>query len=514
MRRYNNRDEFSDPVVSSLASNHGESYMPPSDSTRFSGELASDLDFHKPLVPEGGREDSYLRQAELQNGRRDPFEASVNAADPALEPPAGLGVSQKSMMVVYFTCFVDLLGFGLLFPVLPGVIQKDWDGDATDVGLTMAAFSVGQALGSTWMGLLSDHIGRRPVMNFSLLCSAVTLFAMAYVTNVTSCTITRFVSGLSSATVGTAQAYIADVTTSMEERAKYMRFTQAALSLGIVMGPVIGGFVYQYFSWAVVCYAGAGISMLNFIVGMAYLTESLSLRDSKESRGVDCKLLCEKLSANGNLYFVLIAYFLVQVGWSAFEAMFIVYAEDKPLQLAPNAVGTVFAGVGIAILVTNVIAAKTSVVQKCGEKYAVIVGCLARGGALTFITYMPSVATSVVLTLFIGMSGALIAPSLVAMVTAFSDAKTHGSLLGITQMLGAVSRSFSPYVCGLLYEVDSKDMGFPEHSFPFFLGAAAMVLTVVVLIPLRIPQEDAKDKMYTDIQDARYDPLLDEDPQL
>ncbi len=146
-----------------------------------------------------------------------------------------------SLLVIFLTVFIDLLGFGMVLPLLP-IYGKQFDASFTTLGLLMASFSAMQFLFAPLWGRLSDRVGRRPVLLLGLAGSVVfyTLFGVATVyESLAGLFIARIGAGIAGATISTAQAYIAD-STSLENRAKGMALIEAAFGLGFTFGPLLG----------------------------------------------------------------------------------------------------------------------------------------------------------------------------------------------------------------------------------------------------------------------------------
>lgn len=186
-----------------------------------------------------------------------------------------------SLILIFVTVFLDVLGFGLLIPVAPKFIAKVMGlkelGDESEaslaVGALMATYAAMQFIFAPILGSLSDRFGRRPVILFSLLGSGIDYFIAAFSPNLTVLFITRAVNGLTGATISTCSAYIADVTPP-ERRAAGFGIIGAAFGLGFVFGPLAGGILGQY--GVHVPYIAAGVvTLLNWAYGCFVLPESL-----------------------------------------------------------------------------------------------------------------------------------------------------------------------------------------------------------------------------------------------
>jgi len=153
-------------------------------------------------------------------------------------------VKQKSPLVPLFSVvFVDMLGFGLILPLLP-YIAANWGARPAIIGLIGAAYPLGQFFGAPLVGLFSDRFGRKPLLLFSIAGTFVSLLMLGFAHSIAIIMISRFLDGLTGGNITVAQAYIADVTDE-KNRAKGMGMIGAAFGLGFILGPASGGFLSQ-----------------------------------------------------------------------------------------------------------------------------------------------------------------------------------------------------------------------------------------------------------------------------
>src|SRR5262245_1863988 len=188
---------------------------------------------------------------------------------------------KASLGTIFLTVFLDLVGFGLVVPYLPGVARVH---GASDVVATLlgATYSLMQLLFVPFWGHLSDRTGRRPILLASIAASALGMALLGSSTSLWMLFAARAFSGIATSNIAVAQAYIADVTPP-QERAKGMGIIGASIGLGFIFGPVIGGVLEAYSplsrAGALPAYAAAGLSALNFLLALFYLPESLPVAD-------------------------------------------------------------------------------------------------------------------------------------------------------------------------------------------------------------------------------------------
>ncbi|MCO6509708.1 MAG: MFS transporter, partial [Aridibacter famidurans] len=180
----------------------------------------------------------------------------------------------KPIAIIFTTVFIDLVGFGIVIPALPFYVEGEhFAATPLDIGLLFASYSAMQFIFAPVLGSLSDKYGRRPILFFSLLGSAVGYLFIGFATALWMVFFGRIVAGITGGNISTAQAYIADVTTR-ENRAKGMGLFGAAFGLGFVFGPAIGGILSRYGIHVPFLFA-AGLTFANAIALYFVLPESL-----------------------------------------------------------------------------------------------------------------------------------------------------------------------------------------------------------------------------------------------
>ncbi len=169
--------------------------------------------------------------------------------------------NRSSLVLIFLTVFIDLLGFGILIPILPSFSVKELHVDEAAIGIAIAIYSFVQFLFNPVLGKLSDKYGRKPVIVVCLFLNAMGYIVFAFTHSYLMLLASRVIAGIGGSSIGVAQAYIADVTTR-ENRSKGMGLIGAAFGLGFVFGPLIGGLLSSY-GYAVTGYVAAGFSMIS-----------------------------------------------------------------------------------------------------------------------------------------------------------------------------------------------------------------------------------------------------------
>src|SRR6478609_9442839 len=169
-----------------------------------------------------------------------PSSSSATLTEPQTTPSDKKN-SRAPLMMIFFTVLIDMIGFGIVIPILPLYAQK-FHADPTQIGLLFGSFSFMQLIFAPLLGKWSDKVGRRPVLMLSILGSAIAFFTIGLANTLWMLFLGRMLDGMSGGNISTAQAYIADVT-PREKRGAAMGLIGAAFVLGFVIGPAIGGWL-------------------------------------------------------------------------------------------------------------------------------------------------------------------------------------------------------------------------------------------------------------------------------
>src|SRR5215831_227681 len=309
-------------------------------------------------------------------------------------------MKRSPLLVIFITVFIDLIGFGIVIPVLPFYAEgTKFGATPSQVGLLFASYSVMQLVFAPVLGRLSDKYGRRPVLLASLLGTALGFLILGFATTVWMLFVGRIIDGISGGNISTAQAYIADVTTK-EDRAKGMGLIGAAFGLGFVFGPAIGGVLSRWGINVPFLFAGSlalGNAVLLYFVLPETVTADHPARTSAAS-GRGWRQLTASLR-NQRLSFVLAIYFLSIVAFSIMTATFSLFMMFR---LGYDAFhnGWIFAFVGIisATIQGGLIG---KLVKRFGEPLLVIVGGLLFSASLFVVPFITP-ATGLAALLLVG----------------------------------------------------------------------------------------------------------------
>ena len=390
-----------------------------------------------------------------------------------------------SLGILWFTIFLDLLGFGIIIPILPVVakeyaVKANW-GIEPDimVGIVVMAFSLMQLLFSPAAGNISDRIGRRPVLLTTILLTASGSLLFGIAGGLGMLILSRLVSGLGSANIPTAQAYIADIT-APEDRASKMGLIGAAFGLGFVFGPAIGAalvYIANNYHWDSLLTIGlfsAGLSIINFFLALWRLPESLKEKNPNSDKGF-LKAYAGLIPAFrtpilGELFTINLIFITAFVLMQTNAALM----WSEIYQTPENYIYIIFGFIGICTALVQGLLIKRFE-NILGLRKMLLVGTVLVGIGLTILPfpapeYFYPITALAIICLAVG--NGMLMPSLNAMVSKNADAKTQGKILGLFQGVGAIGRVVAPTIAGVLYHYQFK--------LPYIAAGALMVICLML----------------------------------
>jgi DHA1 family tetracycline resistance protein-like MFS transporter len=372
------------------------------------------------------------------------------------------------LVIIFLTVFIDLLGFGIIIPLLP-FYAESFGANGFTVGLLGTSFSLMQFLFSPVWGRLSDRLGRRPIILLGLAGSCASYLVLALADTLALVFIARIVGGIAGANIPTAQAYIADVTTP-ENRAKGMGLVGAAFGLGFIFGPALGGILSHLGPAAPMWFASA-LCGANLLAAYFLLPESRSANPTRPTLGRMEAL--RRAMADRRLLLLLALYFIVTAAFSGFETTFALFSERR-FGFTVSTIGYLFAFIGVTLAVVQGLLVGRAV-KRVGEARLIPIAIAIIGIGIGLVPFAWSVPTLLVAigTLAVGMG--FNGPSLSSMVSRLTHADDQGGMLGLASSLASLGRVVGPAWGGFLFD----NMGMAS---PYLSAAAIMFVAVGVAI--------------------------------
>ena len=350
------------------------------------------------------------------------------------------------LVIIFVTVFIDLLGFGIIIPLLP-FYAESFGASAFAIGLLGTSFSLMQFLFSPIWGRWSDRIGRKPIILIGLLGSCLSYVTMALATSLTLLFIARIVGGIAGANIPTAQAYIADITTP-EDRARGMGLVGAAFGMGFIFGPAIGGLLSR-FSPETPMWCAAALCFANFVAAWFLLPESRVVNATAKTLGR--MEAFRHAMGNPTLLLILALYFIVTMAFSAFEATFALFTEAR-FGFTAASIGLLFTFIGVIIaVIQGVLIAR--VVKRVGERKIIPTAIAAISISIGLLPFVWNVPTLLVALGLLAMGMGFNNPSLSSMVSKLSHEDDQGGTLGLASSLSSLGRVVGPAWGGYMYDV-------------------------------------------------------------
>lgn len=358
-------------------------------------------------------------------------------------------MKNKSLLTIGLIVIVDVLGFTMIFPLLPFYTQS-FGAKATTVGLLLSSFAVCQLFSGPFLGNLSDRYGRKKVLLFSQIGTCLSFIFMANATALWMLFVARIMDGITAGNLSVAQAYIADITEE-KDRAKSFAVIGIAFGFGFLIGPAISGFLSSY-GISTPIYGSAFASFLSILGTFFFLKEPARKkeRDLSQKLSVVQWSKYSELFKNKNLAPYLFQFFCFFFSFSLFFAGFPLFAE-KRLQFGPKEVGYVFAYSGLlGMLIQGGLIGR--LVKKYGESTLVKTGFLSMLVGYIILSFSFHLSTLLISATVSAYGTAVLRPSLTSLVSKNGSSENQGLLLGLTQSLNSVSSIICPIIAGALIE--------------------------------------------------------------
>lgn len=388
--------------------------------------------------------------------------------------------SRSAIAVIFTTVFLDLIGFGMIIPLV-GIYGRHYGADTIELAILGSIYSIMQFFFSPVWGRLSDRVGRRPILLMSLAGSVVSYYIFAFAQSFAVLLISRALAGVFAANISTAQAYIADVTES-KDRAKGMGLIGAAFGIGFTLGPPIGGIAGSRIGlWAPGVIAGS-LCLLNLILAYFRLKESLPVevrlqnqtkKETTGARRMQFETL-KRVSKDPALFLPVVSTFFATFAFSNLEQVFSLLIQNKFTLITEEAgyktgVVLMWSGVLAALIQGGLI---RRLVPRFGEVRLAIAGFFIQGASMILFSHSPTYSAFFYSAVPLALGTGLINPTLAALVSKRSGANEQGAVIGLKEGLSSLARVFGPF-CGLLA------FGVQAH-LPFYIAAISVFALGIV----------------------------------
>ena len=376
---------------------------------------------------------------------------------------------QKNLIILFFTLVVVMLGFGMIIPIIPFFIES-FGASGSSLGMLMASFAVMQFLFAPVWGSLSDRYGRKPFLVIGALGNGIAMLFFGLSTELWMLFASRALSGiLSSATLPTAMAYIGD-STSDENRGGGMGVVGAAMGMGMVLGPGLGGWLAGS-SLSTPFFVAAALSVVAMIFVLIVLPESLP---QEKRTAIEGKIKGPQFGEMGRALFspigiLLVMAFLLSFGLTNFEAVFGLFSLEKH-GYGPQRVGTVLTVIGLtSVLMQGVLTGPLT--KRWGDVNLLRLSLAGSAvGFLLMLTANSFVTVLVTVSVFV-ISNSLLRP-VVSSLTSKRSTSGQGVAMGLNNSFMSLGRIAGPLWAGFIFDVN--------YNHPYISGAIIMLVGFLV----------------------------------
>lgn len=393
---------------------------------------------------------------------------------------------RTSLLVLFLTVFIDLIGFGMVIPFL-SFYAREYGASGLAVGAVVGVYSIMQFVFAPIWGRLSDRIGRRPVLLVALTASTAGYLLFAFSNSLALLFVSRVVAGMGGANIGTAQAYISDSTTP-ENRARGMGLIGAAFGLGFILGPPMSGLLatlgisYGLAGNLLPGLVAAGLSFTAFLLALTVLAESkppgLVPRSGLPPQ-FDVRLWRE-IAATPLLLALLGGLFLNLLAVSGMEISVTLHGRDRfDFRQLDMAYLFLFMGVIVAGIQGGLIG---RLVRGLGEKRVIVIGAAAFTLGFALVPAVWRVPLLYAIAFFIAVGQGLCYPAIMALISKAAPESERGSVLGLAGAAGSLARFFGPLLTGFLYDLAGA-------AGAFYGGALVMTGALLVALRMKVPRD-------------------------
>lgn len=380
--------------------------------------------------------------------------------------------NNKQMMTIFLVVFIDLLGFGIILPLLPYIAEK-YAATPVTIGLLSAAYSLFQFVSGPILGRLSDRYGRKKLLIISQLGSMAGYVLLAFANSIPLLFISRIIDGITGGNISIAQAYMADITDN-KTRVKGMGLLGAAFGLGFMFGPIIGGLLSRYGFAAPALFASV-ISIISTVATLFFLKETVNVSKAKSSPRTAFNIReIKRVLTTVPIGTLLVVFFLLSLGFSGMQGTYALLVQAK-FNWGPEQVGYIFALIGIIAILTQM-KLLSFITQKIGEYKTLFSSLLilALGfGIISLTDYFP---LFIIGNILLPLGNSLANPTLSAIATENIPPEEYGETLGLLQSSGSLGRIFGPVIAGeIFYRFN--------HDTPMLLSSILFLLITVIVLP-------------------------------
>ncbi len=397
---------------------------------------------------------------------------------------------RRILILLFFTVFIDLVGFGMIIPLIP-YLGRSLGESAFKAGILMSIYSLMQFIFNPFWGQLSDKYGRRPILLLSLLGASISHLGFAFSTTFWTMFMARLFAGTFAANISAAMASVADISEE-SERSKRMGLIGAAFGLGFTIGPFFGGFISSQgakisleapFGLWTAALAAAFLCFLNFVFAIFYLPETNpkiinkgiypNLKTTTPLPAHKKILVIFQYFKKSNLRNLLLTYGLNSLAMALIEVSLFLYVKDKfELNLEQASMG--FAYIGLILVFTQGFLVR-KMLPKYGEAKLIKASLVLFAFGVGSIPLAPTLVLFIIPVTILSVAQGLLSPALTGSISLNEDQDHQGQVMGVTQSLSALGRIIGPAIAGSIY-ASTLTVG------PFYISSLLTIFSLYLIL--------------------------------
>ena len=383
---------------------------------------------------------------------------------------------RSPLLLMALTILIDFTGFGLVIPLLPFWAER-LGANALEVGLIITIYALAQLLFTPVLGTLSDRYGRRPVIVVSLVIESLSLVLTALAGSLPLLFLARFIGGLGASNIGSAQAVVSDVT-SAKDRAKGMGMIGAAIGLGFVIGPAVGG-VLAPRGQTLPFWIAAGVALVNALLVLLLLPETRKRKVVQEvvpgrQRGLSILFSGWRNAVrHPSVLGLVLVNLLYTIAFTGMETIFPLFTQ-RIFGWGASQNGYLFTYIGFIIVIMQG-GLVGQLVKRWRESRVLVAGLLLMTIGLIALAFSTRFALLLVTTGLLSIGDGAVTPTVSTLLSFASPTEIQGEMLGLSQGVGGLGRIIGPLAAGSLYALSA--------STPFIAGGILVLLAALVALP-------------------------------